>query len=427
MADRVDVEIEAPAGGAPEEVRALPARRFRHVRRLLPLGVVALAAAAYGAWRYYSVRETTDDAQIDGHIHSISARVGGVVVQSNMRDDEFVSAGTVLVELDARDYQVALESARADLAEAEAALRASRSDVPITTTTTASQLSTAQAAIREVRASVEGLRNEVEAARSRVATAEARVREAEANYNRAARDVERLKPLAAKEEISRQQFDTAVATADALRAAVDSARAQVREAEQGVRTAESRLEREQARTAQAEAALRSAGTAPEQVAVRRAQAASAAARVEQARAAVAQAELNLERAVIKAPVSGVVSKRGVEEGQMVQPGQQVCAIVSLEDVWVTAQFKETQLRSIRAGEPVEIRVDAYGGRVYRGRVDGISGATGARFSLLPAENASGNFVKVVQRVPVKIVLEQGQDPQHLLRPGMSVVATVLTR
>ena len=231
----------------------------------------------------------------------------------------------------------------------------------------------------------------------------------------------------AKEEISQQQYDAAVAAADASRAAVDSAQAQASEAEEGVRVAQSRIERDRAKVAQAEATVRSARTAPQQVAMTRARSESAAARVQQARAALEQGQLNLQYTTVKAPLGGVVSRKAVEIGQIVQPGQPLLAVVPLEDIWVTANFKETQLKEMRPGQKAVVSVDAYGRREYQGHVDSIAAATGARFSLLPPENATGNYVKVVQRIPVKIVFEKGQDPEHLLRPGMSVVPTVITK
>ncbi|MDR1989356.1 MAG: HlyD family secretion protein, partial [Acidobacteriaceae bacterium] len=230
-----------------------------------------------------------------------------------------------------------------------------------------------------------------------------------------------------KDEVSQQQFDVAQSTAEAQKAAVDTAKAQVTEAEAAIKTAESRTAQATAGEEQARARLRAAQTAPEQVTAMRAQASAAQARVEQAKANLAQAELNLAYAVVKAPTRGVVSKKSINPGQVVQAGQPLMSIVDIDNVWITANFKETQLSDMKAGQKVTIDVDAYGGRKFSGRVDSIAAATGARFSLLPPENATGNFVKVVQRVPVKIVLEGNQDAERVLRPGMSVTPTVYTR
>jgi membrane fusion protein (multidrug efflux system) len=276
---------------------------------------------------------------------------------------------------------------------------------------------------------VAAAQNQVNAARDRLSTAQARVRVAQADDVRAARDLDRMKALVAKEEVSQQQYDLAVAAAGSYRAQVDLAESQVREAEQGVRVAESQVTQQQARLAQAQTAVASARTAPQQVAVTRARAESAAARVQQMQAAVEQAQLNLEYTTVRAPARGIVSQRTVEVGQVAQAGQPLLAVVplDLDSIWVTANFKETQLKNMRPGQSVTISVDTYGGRQYRGHVDSVAAVTGARSSLLPPENATGNFVKVVQRVPVKIVFEKGQDPEHLLRPGMSVTPTVFTR
>jgi membrane fusion protein, multidrug efflux system len=227
--------------------------------------------------------------------------------------------------------------------------------------------------------------------------------------------------------VSQQQFDAAQAAADSARAATDSARSQVREAELGIGVAESRLAQAQAGEQQAHAELSTAQTAPEQVAATRARASAAEARVLQARAALKQAELNREYATVRAPAAGVVSRKTVEVGQVVQTGQPLMALISLDRPWITANFKETQLADMRPGQPATIEVDAYGGREFKGHVESVAAATGARFSLLPPDNATGNYVKVVQRVPVKIAIDEGQDPEHLLRPGMSVVPTVYTR
>jgi membrane fusion protein, multidrug efflux system len=365
---------------------------------LLAILVVA-AVAGYFLWRHYASRETTDDAQIDGNIVPIASRISGWVTEINVNDNQFVKAGTVLIRLDPRDYQVALDRAEAELADAEGTARAARVGVPIASTTTTSELRNTEAA--EV------------AARQEVDMANARLAEADANYTKAAADLQRYRQLVEKSEIPRQQYDTAVASEKAARATLDAARAAVASAQSRVR--------------QAEAQVRTAETGPQQVLASRSRAGAAAARVQRARAAVEQARLNLEYTTITAPVDGVISKKqNVQLGQIIQPGQPLLAVVPLEDIWVTANFKETQLKNMRPGQHAIIHVDAYG-RDFDGRVDSIGAATGARFSLLPPENATGNYVKVVQRIPVKMVFEKGGDPQRLLRPGMSVVPTVYTK
>jgi membrane fusion protein (multidrug efflux system) len=215
-----------------------------------------------------------------------------------------------------------------------------------------------------------------------------------------------------------------VATADSAKAAVDSALAMIREAESGVAAAEARVTQARGAFGEAEAAAERANSGPQEVASSRAQVEAAAARVAQAKAALGQAQLSLDYTLIKAPSGGLVSRKNVEIGQVVQAGQPLFALVSLDDVWITANFKETQLDKMRTGQAATIEVDAYGGAEFKGHVESIAAATGARFSLLPPENATGNFVKVVQRIPVRIAIDQGADPEHILRPGMSVVATV---
>lgn len=394
----------------------------------LGAGIIVVAALGVSGWLWATAgRETTDDAQADAHVTPISARVGGTVLKVHVDDNRRVEAGATLVEIDPRDYEVAVARARAALADAEAAAAAARSDVPITSQSASSNLASARGGVEQASSAVAAATRQVDAAHARVASAQAKVREQEANAAKAARDVERLRGLLAKDEISRQLFDATVAAADAARAAADAARAQVTEEEAGVLVAESQLAHAKAGARQSEAALKSAGTAPDQVRQISARADAAQAQVEQAKAALQQAELNLEYTAIKAPVSGVVSRKTVEAGQVIQPGQPLFAVVPLETVWITANFKETQLKDMRPGQKATVKVDAFGGKSVSGHVDSIAAATGARFSLLPPENATGNFVKVVQRVPVKIVLDESQDSGHQLRPGMSVVATVYTR
>ncbi|HEX8926767.1 MAG TPA: HlyD family secretion protein, partial [Terriglobales bacterium] len=334
----------------------------------------------------------------DGHITPISSRVSGTVIKLNFDDNQYVQAGQILVQLDPKDYEVAIARAQADLADAESAARAAETNVPITHINTAGQLETAHASLA--------------AAQKDVDAAHARLREAEANFVKVHKDLERIADLVKKDEVSRQQYDAAVAADASANATVDTARAQVAATE--------------SRVAQAKAAVNIAGTAPQQVAVTRSRFSSAQALVLMRRAALEQAQLNLQYTTVRAPANGVVSKRSVEVGQVISPGQPLAALVDLDNIYVTANFKETQLKSMKVGQSVTIKVDAYD-RDLKGHVDSFGGATGARFSLLPPENATGNYVKVVQRVPVKIVFERGEDTEHKLRPGMSVVPTVLTK
>jgi membrane fusion protein, multidrug efflux system len=404
-----------------------PAARPKGRRRWIAVGALLLIVIVAGVLWFFSGRESTDDAQIEGHITQISARVGGPLVKVNVTDNQAVAASTVLVQIDPRDYQVAVDRARAELTDAEANAAAAGTGVPVTAVSTKSDIRTAAGGLEEAQAGVAVADRQVEAAQAQRVAAQARQREQEANAVKAARDVERFKPLVAKEEIAQQQYDAAVAAAEASRASADAAKSDAAAAHTAVAVAQQRAVQARAAVARAQAALLAAHTAPEQIEITKARAASADARVKQARATLAQAELNLERTSIKAPSAGIVSRKSVEVGQMVQPGQPLLALVSLENVWVVANFKETQLGEVRVGQRATVEVDALDGRAFNAHVDSIAAATGARFSLLPPENATGNFVKVVQRVPVKIVFEPGQDPDHRLRPGMSVVPTVFLK
>jgi membrane fusion protein (multidrug efflux system) len=395
--------------------------------RLVVLGVAAvLATGGYVGWRALAPREGTDDAQVSGHVSPVATRVGGTVVAIKVADNQAVKAGDVLVELDPRDYQLAVKRAEADLAAAEAAARAARSDVPITATTAKSGLQVAEAATTNADAGLLAADREVDSSRAKVASARARLTEVQARATRAAQDLARLQPLADKDEIPRQQLDAATSDKHAADAAVASAEAAIAEAQANLSVSEARRAQASGGVAQAQSQARAAATAPQQIALIEARASGADAQVQLARAALDQARLNLERATVRAPADGLVSRRTVELGQVVQPGQPLMAVTSLGDVWVTANFKETQLTHMAAGQRAEVEVDAYG-RTYAGHVESISPATGAMFSLLPPDNATGNFVKVVQRVPVKIVLDNAQDAAALLRPGMSVNATVYFR
>jgi membrane fusion protein, multidrug efflux system len=392
-----------------------PARRPKALRRIL-LIVIALAVivTAVVLYRHFAAWESTDDAQIDGYVYPVNSRVSGYVTRVTVDDNQYVEAGTVLVQLDPKDYQVALANAKAALANDQASAAAMMTNIPITSVNTSSQLSSAGADVENAQAGLTAAHRNFEAA-------QATLQEAEANDLKAQDDVSRYKPLAAKDEIPQQRYTQAVDTQKATAAAVEIARASAAAAEQAVVQG-------RARVAQAQAGLEAAKTRPQQLFVQRSRAQAAEAEVQRAAAAFEQAQLNLQYTTITARVSGIVGQRSVQPGQNVAPGQQLMTIVPLDsrNIWVTANFKETQLTYMRPGQPVKISVDAYG-RTYSGHVLNIAGASGARYSLLPPENATGNYVKVVQRIPVKIVFEEGQDPQHLLRPGMSVEPDVKVR
>ena len=421
-------EIKAPAE---PESPAPASKRFRLSSVVkwvvIPLLLIALSVAGRLYWSYASVRESTDDAQIDGHIYPISAMVDGTILAVLVDNNQYVEAGTVLARIDSKFYDAALEKAKGDLGEAIANRKETRAGVPITSIDTSTQLSGAEAGVTEQTAKIATAQREVDAANARLATAQAHLREVQANASKAASDLERMKPLVDKEEISRQQYDAVVATAAAATATADSARSQIQEAQEGVRVAETKLDQERAHMAEVRSRVAAARTGPQQLVATEARAESSGAQVVQKEATLRQAQIYLDYTTVRAPVSGRVSQRSMEVGQAVTRGQGLIAIVPVEDVWVTANFKESQLEHIHPGQSVTIAVDAYGGRKYQGHVDSIGAATGARFSLLPPENATGNYVKVVQRLPVKILFDQGQDSEHLLRPGMSVSPTVLTK
>ena len=399
--------------------------RFSGRGRWLAIGALILVAGiGVYMWRT-SGRQSTDDAQIDGHITQVAARVGGTVIKVHVKENQPVAAGDVLIELDPRDYQVAVDRARAELADAQANASGAMTGIPLTQVSTATGVRTATGSVEEAQAGIGIADRQIEAARAQLVAAQARQREKEATAVRAARDVERLKGLVAKDEIAQQQYDAAVASADSARAAADAATSDVVAAQAAIDVAEQRARQARGTAAQAQAQLQASQTGPEQLRVTRAHADVANARVQQAAAALAQAELNLQRTSITAPSPGVISRKSVEVGQVIQPGQPLFALVSQGDVWVTANFKETQLRHVQPGQRVTVDVDGLG-RELKGHVDSIGAATGAKFSLLPPENATGNYVKVVQRIPVKIVFEPGQDPEHRLRPGMSVTPTIYT-
>jgi membrane fusion protein (multidrug efflux system) len=376
------------------------------------IAVIVLVIALFFAYRYFTSYESTDDAQVDGHVNSISARVSGHVTKLNVEDNQYVQAGTVLVEIDPADYQVAYERAKADFEDAQAAAVAAGVSVPISSVNTSSQVSATEADVNSARAGIRVSRQQVEAAK-------AQLQEAEANNVKAQNDLVRYKQLVDKQEISQQQYDQAIAAARASAAGVDAARASADAAQQQVTQAQGKL-------VQAQASSRYANTAPKQMQIIRAKATSALAEAQRKKADLDQAALNLQYTKIVAPVNGIVSNRTVEVGQNVAPGQELMKIINLDDVWITANFKETQLRQMKVGQRVTMEVDA-NGRTYNGKVESVAGASGARFSLLPPENATGNYVKVVQRIPVKIVLDPGANNDHQLRPGMSVTPKVWIR
>jgi membrane fusion protein (multidrug efflux system) len=397
---------------------------IRAIKWIVALAVLAaIGVGGYLVWQRLSEVESTDDAQIDGMIVPVSARISGYVVAVEAHDETQVKAGDVLVQLDKKDLEVALAKAQADLADAEATLESARSDVPAATVSSASTLSGARSSRETATVAVSYAQQQLGAAQSRLAVAQANVRVAQANRTKAAQDVERYRGLVAKDEISRQTFDQSVAAEQAASATVEAQQAAVTEAVQNVSAAEKAVDEARARLQEADAQVEAAAAGPSQIKGTEARAQAALARVAQKRADVEQANLNLSYAAITAPVNGIVGRKAVDPGQNIAAGQQLMYIVALDDIWVTANFKETQLKNIRTGEKVTFELDA-NGRTYTGKVERIAGASGAKFSLLPPENATGNYVRVVQRIPVRISVDPGQNDDHTLRPGMSVTPKV---
>jgi len=410
---RLDEEITAPKPNA-------------KLRKLLISGGAAVFVIVAGLIIFFFNRESTDDAQVDGHITAVSAKVYGRVQEVLVDDNQPVKAGQPLVKLDARDYQAALDQAKAQLALAESEAQSAGVDVPRTRANTESGTSSADAQL--LGAQADAVRAQVayeQAKTADLAWAQANVDKSQANARLAQADLARFRPLMEKDEISKQQFDAAQANADATASALRADQEKLAQAHRNVDISNAQLEAAKARVEQAKAGVLSAKADTKQVAMKQADAAAKIAKVQQSRAAVEAAQLNLEYATIYAPVDGVVTHKQVEIGQVVQQGQGLLVVVPLHDVWVTANFKETQLKKMKPGQKAEVKVDTYG-KTFSGHVDSIAGATGAVLSLLPPENATGNYVKVVQRIPVKIVLDPVPQEKAVLRPGMNVEATVVT-
>ncbi|HXJ96227.1 MAG TPA: HlyD family secretion protein [Terriglobia bacterium] len=410
-----DLEPEKPAGRMADP----------KVRRAVMIAAVLLAAISTVLYFYYRDRVSTDDAQVDGHIVAMAPRIPGTVAEVLIHDNEPVKEGQVLVRIDPRDYQARLDQAKAALQAAEANARGANVGVPWTNETTLSgtndasaQLVSAQANYRRAQLAYQ------QASTTDLAFAQAQVAKAQADNDKGQADLERMKPLAAKAEISAQELDAYVAASKNALSGLEAAQQKLAGARQSAEIAHAAMLAADAQVKAGEAAVHEAEANRKQVDIRSADAASADAALAQARASVEAAQLDLSYTTITAPTDGVVTHKSVEVGEIVQPGQALFVLVPLKDVWVTANFKETQLAHVRRGQKAEVHVDMYG-ETFTGHVDSISSATGARLSLLPPENATGNFVKVVQRIPVKIVLDPIPSGKAVLRPGMNVDATII--
>jgi len=394
---------------APEETQEKNPRR-----KFVVLGVVLLLLIGAGLFYWHSTfTESTDDAQVDGDIYQVSSRVAGQVIKVYVEDNQKVEAGQLLAEIDPKDYQVALEQAQANLASAQASAIQATANVPITSVSVNTSVTTTRTDVDAAEAAVSQAQKQAQAA-------EARVEQAKANETKSDLDVERYTPLVQKDVISKQQYDGAIAQAAANKAGVLEAEAQVIAQRAAVSQALQRL------AASKSQATESIKNGPQQVRAQQARANAALAEVKQAQAKVDQAVLNLSYTRITAPATGIVNKKNVQVGANLGVGQDLLTIIPLTDLWVTANFKETQIDRMHQGQPVTIEVDALGGRKFSGRVTQIGGATGSRLSLFPPENATGNYVKVVQRIPVRIdftnLTQENSDQK--LRPGFSVVPDV---
>ena len=393
----------------PESANGVSGRRFSRWILLLSAAIAMSGASLW--WVHSQNYESTDDAQIEGHLDLLSSRISGTVLSINpkVENNRFVEAGTLLMELDPRDYAAELEHAKANLVTKVAEAHSAQVTVPIVDASAFGQLHSAEAAKAQALASVES-------ERANLVAAQHKLQQDEAIYARAERDRVRYQALVEKHEISRSDYDARETEATAAAQAVEADRAVIVSREQKIAEARSLV-------VQREAQIEAAHIAPQQVTDARAKSESAGGHMEQARADLHSAQLNLSYTKIYAPVSGVIGRKTVELGHRVQPGQGLLVIVPLDDIWITANFKETQLKRMRAGQLVTIRVDTFG-RDYQGKVESLPGAAGPLFSLFPPENSTGNYVKVVQRFPVRIRLDKDQDAEHLLRPGMSVEPTV---
>jgi membrane fusion protein (multidrug efflux system) len=368
------------------------------------LGLVAIGGLLF--WLHARQFETTDDAQVDAHLNAISSRIDGTIIRVYVEDNQTVRAGDPLIDLDPRDYQVSLDQALAQLAQARSMVFAQQPNVPLTEVENVTHISTGEADVATAQAALAAAERDRESYAAKLA-------EAEANAARARADLGRYKQLIAKEEVSQQEYDQVAASANAQQAVVARSRADLEVAAQVIDQRRAQLAQVQSKLAQ------SRRSAPQQIALRRAAVASEEASAKTAQVQVEQARLNLGYTKIAAPVSGIAMKRSAEVGAHVAAGQQLLTIAQIDDVWVTANFKETQLRNIRPQQPAKLHVDSLD-RDFDGYVENVGGSTGAVSSVLPPENATGNYVKIVQRIPVRLRFKKNQKGLELLRPGMSV-------
>ena len=414
-----------PTQDVVEKTPSVPRNGSRTKLAVAFILLLLVAVGSYAAYMHFRDRVSSDDANVDGHISAIAPKISGNVIEVAVLDNQTVKAGDVLVRIDPRDYQAAVDIAKAAVVQAEDQLRSARVTVPWVSDTTQSGTSVADAQMADAQTEVERARIAYEQANSSdVAYAQANIASKQASNDRAQADLARMKPLVEKAEISQLQYDSYVSAAKVAESDLRAAQEKLASAQKEAAIRKAALDSALSRVNTAKAQVETTMANRKQVDVRAADAGTAAAAVQTARARLEAAELTLSYTTITAPIDGTVTRKSVEVGQMVQPGQGLMTIIPLQDTWVTANFKETQLADVKPGQKAEIHVDMYGKSVI-GHVDSIAGATGSRMSLLPPENATGNFVKVVQRIPVKILVDQTNG--LVLRPGMNVDVTIFTR
>jgi len=420
------VNVKLPQAEPPKPEQPANSLANPKVRRGLLLGAIVFVVAALGLFFYFHNRESTDDAQVDGHITPVASKIYGRVAKVLVDDNQAVKAGQVLVQIDPADYQAAVDQAKAALALAEGEARSAGVDVPRTSETVASTVSSSDAQLAGAEADLMRAQAAYDQAQTAdLAVAQANIERSRANALLAKADLARFTPLVEKDEISKQQYDAAKANADATASALVADEQRLAQAKRNIDITHAQLDAAKARVEQARAGVSSAHADQKRVAMRTADAQAKLASVDRARAQLDAAQLNLSYCSVVAPVDGVATHKTVEDGQIVQAGQGLLVVVPLQNVWVTANFKETQLRDMKPGQKAYVKVDTYG-KTFTGHVDSLAGATGAVLSLLPPENATGNYVKVVQRIPVKIVLDPIPPSVAVLRPGMNVDVTVIT-
>lgn len=439
----------------PEITEPAPKKKNRKpiIFAVAGIGIVAASSFGYRYWSYASTHEETDNAQVAGHVHQVSTRINGTVSEVSVNDNQQVKQGQLLVKLDPSDLQVKALQAEAALESAKRQANAAQSNISLASETAAAKttqaqgdisgsvasISTAQAAVKEAQSGIPAAQAAVAEAQAGIPAAQAQVAQADANLQKAQTDYNRYQTLASQGAVPRQQLDSAKAAYDVAQAqknvalqGVQQAQARVAQANEGVAKAQSRLAQAQegvtsaqAKLAQSKGGLQQATASGQQTEVNRAQYAAAQSAIAQAEASLKDAQLQLSYTNIVAPASGRVGRKTVEVGQRVQPGSPLLAIVET-NYWITANFKETQLQGVKPGQEVEITLDAFPGKKFAGRVDSISPASGAQFSLLPPDNATGNFTKVVQRIPVKVIFDSKsiQGYESRITPGMSAKVSV---